>query len=58
MNFLSGNECKSRVSGFDEDHMAENIAFENVTIFGKKIKSGEDMNLVSKEGTVRNIIWK
>ncbi|MBP5305143.1 MAG: hypothetical protein J6Z02_04775 [Lachnospiraceae bacterium] len=58
VNFLSGNECKSRVSGFDEDHMAENIFFENVTIFGKKIKNGEDMNLVSKEGTVRNIIWK
>jgi len=58
VQFLSGNECESRVSGFDGEHMAENIVFENVTMFGKKIKNAEDMKLTGKEGTVRNITWK
>ena len=58
VQFLSGNECESRVSGFDGEHMAENIVFENVTMFGEKIKNAEDMKLTGKEGTVRNITWK
>ena len=58
VRFLSGNEAGSRIAGYDAVHKAENIVFEDLYMFGKKIKSAEEGKLEIKEGTAGEIIWK
>lgn len=34
----------SRIYGYDEEHMVENVAIKNVVINGKKITGNKDLN--------------
>lgn len=42
IQFVGNRFPPSIISGFDDNHLVENVRFENVTIQGKRIRSLED----------------
>ena len=45
---LDGKLPYSVFNGFDEDHIVDGVAIENMTVSGKKIKNKEDLKLYTK----------
>ena len=54
---LGGITNRNYIEGFNEDHLIENVTFENLRIDGKIIKSSEEMNLDTND-YARNIVFK
>jgi hypothetical protein len=54
---LEGESNTNYLEGFSEDHLIENVTFENLRINGKVIKSAEEMNLKTNQ-YVRNLNFK
>ena len=45
---LDGKFPFSVINGFDEDHLVENVTFEDITVKGKRIASAEELKLVTR----------
>lgn len=58
VKFLKGTENESRIHGYDETHNVDGVLIENLTMFGKQIKTLEDGAIVVDEATATNITIK
>ena len=56
IQILDGGLPYSVIQGFDEDHIVEDITFENITVQGKKLNNAEQLKLFSQFGS--NIKFK
>ena len=56
MNLLNGNRIASRITGFDEEHKAEDVVIENLQMYGEKMTSLEEAGFVIDEKTTANIL--
>ena len=54
---LEGLTNRNYIEGFNEDHLIENVTFENLRIDGKIIKSSKEMNLITND-FARTIVFK
>ena len=45
---LDGKFPFSVINGFDDDHLVENVTFENITVQGRKITSEKELKLVTQ----------
>jgi hypothetical protein len=54
---LEGLTNGNYIEGFNEDHLIENVTFENLRIDGRIIKSSKEMNLTTND-YARNIVFK
>jgi polygalacturonase len=48
IHILDGKFPYSVINGFDEDHVIENISFENIRVQGKKINNEKELKLYTK----------
>ena len=53
---LSGKSTGSRIQGFDENHMVENVTIKNLNIFGERIKDFIDGQIRVDKTTTKKIV--
>lgn len=52
LNVLSGKDCESRISGYDETHIVDGVTIKNMKVLGKDITDFEDGKFnISEEST-------
>ncbi|HEX8549347.1 MAG TPA: hypothetical protein VF691_20465, partial [Cytophagaceae bacterium] len=48
---LEGNYPFSIIEGYSENHKVTNVSFENITIYGRKLKQLEDLRIFAKHAS-------
>jgi hypothetical protein len=48
IQILDGKFPYSVINGFDEDHLVEDVTFENISVQGRKIKNAKELKLFTK----------